>query len=96
LRPEGHTARWRVAGIPSTFPPPDARPRGTGRNGRGRLVMAKAIAGPFAYVTADERDPVAMEGDPRGDGGACKTAGFAYTGSNPAPATHLTCGTTVV
>jgi hypothetical protein len=34
-----------------------------------------------------------MRGDPRGDGGAtCKTAGFAYTGSNPVPATPpVTC-----
>jgi hypothetical protein len=28
-----------------------------------------------------------MERDARGDGGACKIAGIAYTGSNPVPAT---------
>jgi hypothetical protein len=39
---------------------------------------------------------VGMAGDSRGDGGACKIAGIAYTGSNPVPATRLTCGNTVV
>jgi hypothetical protein len=76
------------AGIPSTFPPPVARPRGTGRNWRDaegwrklstdRLCTSRAIAG-------------ARWGwgrDLRGDGGAtCKIAGVAYTGSNPVPAT---------
>jgi hypothetical protein len=91
------SARSRVrtpAGLPSTFPPPDARPRGTGRNGQGRPVTARAAARPFAHVTSDDRNPLGTGGDHCGDGGAvCKTAGFAYTGSNPVPATPpLTCG----
>jgi hypothetical protein len=73
--------------IPSDFPPPDARPRGTGRNKRGRRVTAEAVSRPFVQLTGDHQDQVATGGDPRGDGGACKTAGFAYTGSNPVPAT---------
>ena len=30
--------------FPSYFPPPDARPRGTGRNGQGRQVTGEAAA----------------------------------------------------
>jgi hypothetical protein len=32
----------------------------------------------------------------RPKGAVCKIAGIAYTGSNPVPATRLTCGNTVV
>ena len=39
--------------IPSTFPPPDARPRGTGRNRRGCQVTAEAVGIPFVHVTGD-------------------------------------------
>jgi hypothetical protein len=87
--------RWQP-GFPSDFPPPDAGPRGTGRNGQGRRVTAEAVGRPFMHVTSDDRDLVGMAGDPPGDSGACKIAGIAYTGSNPVPATHLTCGNTVV
>ena len=81
------SVRWR-RGFPSDFPPPDAGPRGTGRNGRGRRVTAEAVGRPFVHVTSDDRDQVGMGRDPRGDGGAtCKIAGIAYTGSNPVPAT---------
>jgi hypothetical protein len=38
----GTLVRWRP-GFPSTFPPPDARPRRTGRNRRGRRVTAEAV-----------------------------------------------------
>jgi len=62
---------------PSTFPPPDAKPRGTGRNGRGRRVTAEAADRPFVHVTADERGRVGMGRDARGDGGSvCKIAGL--------------------
>ncbi len=37
--------------FPSTFPPPDALPRGTGRNGRGRRMIVRAFARPFVHVT---------------------------------------------
>jgi hypothetical protein len=43
-----------AAGFRSTFAPPDAIPRGTWRNGRGRYVPAEAVAGPFVLVTANE------------------------------------------
>jgi hypothetical protein len=57
-------------------------------------VTAGAVTGPFAHVTGDKRNQAGMEGDPRGAATAtCKTAGFAYTGSNPVPATPpLSCG----
>jgi len=52
---------------------PDAKPRGTGRNGQGRQVTAEAVDQPFAHVTSDDRDRVGM-GKLRGDGGAtCKS-----------------------
>jgi hypothetical protein len=83
-----------TAAVSLHFPPPDARPRGTGRSRRGRRVTADAVDRPFAHATGDDRDQVGTGRDPRGDSGAtCKTAGFAYTGSNPVPATPpLTCG----
>jgi hypothetical protein len=75
-------------GFPSNFPPPDARPRGSGRYRQGRLVTAEAVGRSFVHVTSGDRDQVGMGRDPRGDGGAtCKIAGIAYTGSNPVPAT---------
>jgi hypothetical protein len=40
-------------GFPSTFPPPDARPRGTGRNRQGRRATAEAVDSPFVHVTSD-------------------------------------------
>jgi hypothetical protein len=53
-------------------------------------VTADAVDRPFAHATGDDRDQVGKGRDPRGDSGAtCKTAGFAYTGSNPVPATPL-------
>jgi hypothetical protein len=84
----------RRSGFPSTFPPTDAEPRGTGRDGRGRRGTAEAVDRPFVHVTGDDPDQVGTVGDPRGDGGAtCKIAGIAYTGSNPVPATlSLSCG----
>jgi hypothetical protein len=42
-------------GFPSYFPPPDARPRGTGWNGRGRQVTAEAVGRAFVHVTSDDR-----------------------------------------
>ena len=92
--PDGAGRGQPPAGFPSTFPPPDARPRGTARNGQGRQVTAEAADGPFAHVTSNERSQAGMRGDVRGAAGATyKTAGFAYTGSNPVPATPpLSCG----
>jgi hypothetical protein len=55
----------RRPGLPSIFPPPDARPRGTGRNGRGRRGTAEAVGGLFVHVTSDDRDEVGMGRDPR-------------------------------
>jgi hypothetical protein len=84
-----------AAGIPSDFPPPDARPLGTGRNGRGPRVTAEAAGRSFVHVTSDVREQVGMGGDPAVTGAAtCKIAGIAYTGSNPVPATlALSCET---
>jgi hypothetical protein len=63
----------------STFPPPDVRPRGTGRNGWGHRVTAEAILASFVLVTGDDRGRVGMGRDSRGGAAAvCKTAGFAY------------------
>jgi hypothetical protein len=51
-------------------------------------VTGGTVGWPFMHVTADERGRLGVGGHLRGDGGAaCKTAGFAYTGSNPVPAT---------
>jgi hypothetical protein len=83
-------------GFPSTFPPPEAKPCGTGWNSRGRQVTAEAVDRSFVHVTSDIRDQKGMGRDSRGEGGACKIAGIAYTGSNPVPATHLACVNTVV
>jgi hypothetical protein len=81
------TPAKRQRGFPSTFPPLDARPRGTGRNRQGRLGMLDAVGKPFVHVAGNERDQLGMVGAPRGDGDAtCKIAGIAYTGSNPVPA----------
>ena len=87
-----------AAGLPSTFPPPDTGPHGTGGNRRRRQVTVEAVGRPFVHVTSDYRDHVGMWRDPRGDGGAtCKIAGIAYTGSNPVPATQsLTSNSTVL
>ena len=81
---------WSDGGqeFPSYFPPPDARPRGTGRYGQGRQVTAEAVGRPFVHVTSDDRGQVGMGRALQGGGGAtCKIAGIAYTGSNPVPAT---------
>jgi len=86
-----------AAGIPSDFPPPDARPRGTRGNRQGHRVTADAVGRPFGQVTGDDLGQAGMGRDARGNAAAtCKTAGFAYTGSNPVPATPpLTCGNAV-
>ena len=85
----GTLVRW-PPGFPSAFPPPDALPRGTGRNGRGRHVTAEAADTLFIQLTSDDRAQVGMGGDPRGAVAAtCKIAGNAFTGSNPVPATNL-------
>jgi hypothetical protein len=55
-----------AAGIPSDFPPPDARPLGTGRNGRGPRVTAEAAGRSFVHVTSAVREQV---GDGRGPAG---------------------------
>src|SRR4029453_6037844 len=83
-----------AAGIPSKFPPPDARPRGSRGNRQGHRVTADAVGRPFGQVTGDDLGQAGMGRDARGNAAAtCKTAGFAYTGSNPVPATlSLTCG----
>ena len=80
--------------FPSTFPPPDAGPRGTGWNKQGRRGTAETVDRLFVHVTSYCREQVGMGRDRRGDGGAtCKIAGIAYTGSNPVPATlPLSCG----
>jgi hypothetical protein len=60
--------------IPSTFPPPDAWPRGTGWNKQGRLGTAETVDRLFVHVTSHGREQVGMGRDPRGDGGAtCRT-----------------------
>src|SRR5829696_298318 len=85
----GLVNRWRP-GFPSDFPPPDARPRGMGRNRRGRQVTAEAAGMLIVHVASDDRDYVGIRRDEWGDGGAvCKIAGIAYTGSNPVPATSV-------
>jgi hypothetical protein len=84
----GRTVITRRPGLPSTFPPPDARSCGTGRNRPGRRMTAEAVDTPSAHVKPDDGEHMGMGRDPRGDGGAtCKIAGIAYTGSNPVPAT---------
>src|SRR5512132_1169164 len=85
----GRSQPWpEPKGFRSTFAPLDARPRGAGRNGRGRRVTTGAVDRLFMHVTRDGRGRVGMGRDPRGGGGAtCKIAGIAYTGSNPVPAT---------
>jgi hypothetical protein len=83
-------SRTAADGLRSTFAPPDAGPSGTGRNGWGRDVTAKAIPASLVLVTGDDRVQAGMGEDLRGAAAAtCKIAGIAYTGSNPVPATHL-------
>src|SRR6266545_1163114 len=67
--------------------------RETGRNRRGRRVTVKGFDRPFVHVTGGLLGRVGMGRVPeRPKGAVCKTAGFAYTGSNPVPATPpLTC-----
>jgi hypothetical protein len=63
------------AGFPSPFPPPDALPRGTGRNERGRGVTVRAVGRLFVQLTIDGPGLVGMGGDPPGDAAAvCKIA----------------------
>jgi hypothetical protein len=45
----------RRLGFPSAFPPPDARPRETGRNGWGREVTAEVVLPSLVLVTGDDR-----------------------------------------
>jgi hypothetical protein len=42
-----------AAGIPSDFPPPDAKPHMTGCDRQGRRVTAEAAARRFVHVTGD-------------------------------------------
>jgi hypothetical protein len=66
----------RAAGFPSTFPPRDAKTRGTGRNRWGRRGTVGAVSAAFVLVTADRRGPMGMGGDLRGAKfAACKIAG---------------------
>jgi hypothetical protein len=66
-------------------------------NKRGCRGTADGMDGPFTHVMWDAAEQVGMGRDLRGDGGAtCKIAGIAYTGSNPVPATSLSCGNTVM
>ena len=84
VRNSGRTA----AGFRSTFPPPDAGPRGTGRNGRGRTGTAQAVVRPFVHVTADNQERIGMGRDLRGAKlAACKIAGIAYIGYEPSSGT---------
>jgi hypothetical protein len=77
--------------FPSTFPPPDAGPRRTGRNGWGRPVTAGTI-GPCLRWSRP------MRGARSGWEGTCgeplvrpvKSPANAYPGSNPGPATSAT------
>jgi hypothetical protein len=89
-------SRRTAAGFRSTFAPPAAKPRGTGRNGRGHRVTAEAADRPFVLVTGDDRGQVGTGRDSRGTGSpTCKIAGNAFTGSNPVPATPpLSCRNT--
>jgi hypothetical protein len=82
-RAHGLPAKWGAefgsdgGGFPSTFPPPDAGPRGTGRNGRGRTGTAEAVGRPFVHVTADNQERIGMGRDLRGaELAACKIAGL--------------------
>jgi hypothetical protein len=94
----GRTVITRRPRFPSTFPPPDARSHGTGRNRQGRRMTAEAVDRPSAHVRPDDGERMGMGRDPRGDGDpTCKIAGIAYTGSNPVPATLLlSCGNAAV
>jgi hypothetical protein len=47
------TLAWYRRELPSSFPPPDAWLRGSGRNWRGRRGTAEAVDRPFAHVTSD-------------------------------------------
>ncbi len=78
-------------GFPSTFPPPDARPRGTERDDWGRPGIVEAVAALFVLVTVDNRDCEGQEvtiGEP--PVGSVKSPASAYPGSNPGPATSAT------
>jgi hypothetical protein len=69
------------ARIRSTFAPPDAQPRGTRRNRKGRRVTGKTVGRPFAHVMANDRDQAGTRRELRGAAGAtCKIAGIAYDG----------------
>src|SRR5262245_59473451 len=66
----------RAVGFPSTFPPRDAKTRGTGRNRWGQRVMVGAVSVAFVLVTADGWGPVGVRRDLRGaEFAACKIAG---------------------
>jgi hypothetical protein len=73
-----------AAGISLHLRPLDARPRGTGRNGRGRLGTAEAADRMFAHVAADERDQAVMGRDSWGDGRAtCKSLALPTRSAEP-------------
>ena len=78
LRGSGKLSLWSDGGpgFPSDFPPPDAEPRGTGRNRRGRQVTADTAADRLCRS-------LAVHWDWRGCGGTC---GEAPVGSVKSPA----------
>jgi hypothetical protein len=94
LRCQPHESGTLADGDPrfrSTFAPPDDKPRGTGRNGRGRRGTNEAPDGPFAHVTANDQGQAGTEREPWGAAAAtCKSPASAYPGSNPGPATSAT------
>jgi hypothetical protein len=68
------THRWvqatvrRWPGFLSAFLPPDARPRGTGQNGRGRRVTAEAVDRPLRTSQMMIGSTWGWDGTRRGDG----------------------------
>jgi hypothetical protein len=84
---DAESREWR-AGFRSTFPPPDALPGGTGRNGRGRRMTVGAFADAFVHVTTYNWGQAGITGDPRGAApAACKIAGIAVADAGSSNAT---------
>src|SRR4029453_10002188 len=52
----GRSRPWPEPRIRSTFAPPDARPPGTARNGRGPRVTAEAAGRSFVHVLSAVRE----------------------------------------